>query len=263
MQTPLIGLPNSDVYTTHPAPAAIPPVRFLGRLLRHHPTVFWSGVWVVTLLCSGIAVTGLMNPELSSPPEQPDPTGVGAVLRTTGLDQRRPASPGVSFGLLAVSCAGCCLLLSRWFQQPQSMQRSRRPRSPAAKPIASKLQAIATIAADSTPDPQTSTPLPDRPSWIDAVLSSTHARVNSDPFASAESSQPQASQSLDYLDYLRMYSQSKARSPRSRQGAERSPLRQPGDAPGSDRPPANPPSEVASPPSPSIAPYTPNPSLPI
>lgn len=251
---------------------ALPPVRFLGKLLNQHPTIFWSGVWVITLLCAGIAVTGLMNPELSSQQEQPDPTGVEAVLRATRLDRQRSASPAVSFGLLAVSCAGCCLLLSRRFQQPQSLAQPmgrRKLRSPARSTIAAELEAIATLASDSIQDPERLQPLPSRQPWMDAALSAANAESAPAPptsHASGSLGSPgspgslgsqltqvlQAPQSQDYLSYLRVHAQSRAQSQRTARTEGRSPSRPQNSRPQND--PASPHT---------IAPYAPNPALPV
>lgn len=242
---------------------ALPPVRFLGKLLNQHPTIFWSGVWVITLLCAGIAVTGLMNPELSSQQEQPDPTGVEAVLRATRLDRQRSASPAVSFGLLAVSCAGCCLLLSRRFQQPQSLAQPmgrRKLRSPARSTIAAELEAIATFASDSIQDPERLPPLPSRQPWMDAALAAANAESAPVPPAShapgSPDSQlpqvPQAPQSQDYLSYLRVHAQSRGQSQRLARTEGRSPSRP--QNPRSQNIPASPHT---------IAPYAPNPALPV
>ncbi|GAB4474064.1 MAG: hypothetical protein OHK0037_34820 [Elainellaceae cyanobacterium] len=231
---------------------ALPPVRFLGQLLNQHPTIFWSGVWVITLLCSGIAVTGLMNPELSSQQEQPNQTGVGAMLRATRPDPQKPASPAVSFGLLAVSCAGCCLLLSRRFQSPQSLShpgRSKHGRSPAKSAIASELEAIATLAAEAAPASNFSAPLPSRQPWIDAVLSAAKSNPPPDAPPDFPASRAAEPQPLDYLSYLRVHAQVKAQSQRARTGG-RSPQPQPN-------------SQNHAPNPHTIAPYAPDPALPV
>lgn len=224
---------------------------------------------MITLLCAGIAVTGLMNPELSSQQEQPDPTGVEAVLRATRLDRQRSASPAVSFGLLAVSCAGCCLLLSRRFQQPQSLAQPmgrKKLRSPARSTIAAELEAIATLASDSIQDPERLPPLPSRQPWMDAALSAANAESAPAPPTSHAPGSPgspgslvsqlpqvlQAPQSQDYLSYLRVHAQSRAQSQRLARTEGRSPSR-----------PQNPrPQNIPASPH-TIAPYAPNPALPV
>lgn len=245
--------------STVSAVLALPPVRFLGQLLNQHPTIFWSGIWAITLLCAGIAVTGLMNPDLSSQQEQSDPTGVEAVLRATRLDQRKPASPAVSFGLLAVSCAGFCLLLSRRFQPSQSLSQPirKKRRSPAKSTIAAELEAIATLASDATPDPALSLPRPSRQPWIDAALSAVQANSSSTSPAShtADSQAPPAPPvplAVDYLSYLRVHAQSRAQSQRATRTEGRSPAR-----------PPNPKNQSNPLSLPVIAPYAPNPPLPV
>jgi hypothetical protein len=263
-QEPFAGQPDSSSlpdaakarHSTDSVVLSLPPVQFLGQLLNQHPTIFWSGVWVITLLCSGIAVTGLMNPDLSSQQEPPDQTGVGAVLRATRLDPQKPASPAVSFGLLAVSCAGCCLLLSRRFQSPQSLSRpgrSKHWRSPAKSAIAAELEAIATLVAESAPDSNFSAPLPSRQPWIDAALSATQSNPPPDAPPDAPPDVPASSaaepQPLDYLSYLRVHAQVKAQSQRARIGG-RSPQPQPNSQ--NHAPNLHP-----------IAPYAPDPALPV
>jgi len=255
--------PDSALPPSRPtvsAVLALPPIRFLGQLLNQHPTIFWSGVWVITLLCAGIAVTGLMNPDLSSQQEQPDPTGVEAILRATRLDQQKPASPAVSFGLLAVSCAGCCLLLSRRFQQPQALSQPIRKklRSPTKSTIAAELEAIATLASDATSDSERSLPVSSRQPWIDVALSAVQSQSSSASSASHAmgfqvAQAPQAPQALDYLSYLRVHAQTRAQSQRMSQGEGRSHAPQP--------PPQTGLLVRSSPPT--IAPYTPDPALPV
>jgi len=261
--------PDSALPPSRPtvsAVLALPPIRFLGQLLNQHPTIFWSGVWVITLLCAGVAVTGLMNPDLSSQQEQPDPTGVEAILRATRLDQQKPASPAVSFGLLAVSCAGCCLLLSRRFQQPQALSQPIRKklRSPAKSTIAAELEAIATLTAESAQASDFSAPLLSRQPWINAALSAAQSNPspevppnvpNTNVSKNRNNRTGAEPQPLDYLSYLRVHAQVKAQSQRALTGGR---WREPGGATSPQPKPQNP-----APNPHTIAPYAPDPALPV
>ncbi|MFQ3618569.1 MAG: hypothetical protein SNJ50_17915, partial [Cyanobacteriota bacterium] len=160
------------------------------------------------------------------------------------------------------------------FQQPQSLSQPIRKklRSPAKSTIAAELEAIATLASDATPDPERSLSVPSRQPWIDAALSAVQSKFSSSsasPASQSAGSQasqtPQSAQGSqafqvsqtppapDYLSYLRVHAQSRAQSQRMSRGEGRSPLPPPPQADLSGR--------VSSPHT--IAPYTPDPALPV
>lgn len=104
-------------------------VGYLGsQLVQRYPLIFWSGVWVTTLLTAGIAVTGLMNPDLSTRKPLPLVAAEEAVTEEAVTEEAvapRAATASVEaalspiwlFGAIAISCGFGSLLLAQRFKQ--------------------------------------------------------------------------------------------------------------------------------------------------
>lgn len=90
------------------------------QIVQRYPLLFWSGIWVTTLLTAGIAVTGLMDPDLSTRNPLPSAAEKEAVaLRASGSPVEGAMSPVWLFGAIAISCGfGSLLLAQRFKQQP-------------------------------------------------------------------------------------------------------------------------------------------------
>lgn len=113
-----------DIQTEEPLDSARPESLWqlmfdlLGQLLEHHPMLFWSGIWVTTLLAAGIAVTGLMAPELSTRKPLDSPVKEKAeAVRASASSVEEAVSPFWLFGAIAISCGVGSLLLSQRFKQ--------------------------------------------------------------------------------------------------------------------------------------------------
>ncbi|GEM_PF-4944216 len=88
------------------------------QLVQRYPLLFWSGVWVTTLLTAGIAVTGLMNPDLSTRNPLPLVAGKEAVApQASGSSVEAALSPIWLFGAIAISCGFGSLLLAQRFKR--------------------------------------------------------------------------------------------------------------------------------------------------
>jgi len=103
---------------------------------RHYPFIFWSAVWTLLVVMAAIAMSGLINPDLS----QPIPIeGAVTVPRPQGTVPSRAAatSPVWLFGALVAACGlGCYALAQRFKGAPQG--RSRLARVDAALAAAEK-----------------------------------------------------------------------------------------------------------------------------
>lgn len=91
------------------------------QLLERHPMLFWSGIWVTLLLTAGIAVTELMDPELSA--RKPLTSAVreeAEALRASATSVEDPISPIWLFGAIALSCGVGSLVLSQHFKETRS-----------------------------------------------------------------------------------------------------------------------------------------------
>ncbi|MBD1912526.1 MULTISPECIES: hypothetical protein [unclassified Leptolyngbya] len=130
----------------------------LGQLWRQYPLLFWSGIWTSMLVMAAIAMSGLMNPELSQPvhlkisehpianddPEAPMPpvmanTGLGKPTDAAGSEKD---SPLWLFLLLAASCGMGCVALSAKLQSSRTITRQRLQRLEAlAQSLPTELEA--------------------------------------------------------------------------------------------------------------------------
>lgn len=99
------------------------------RLLWQHPLVFWSGIWVILLLITGVAVSVLMNPYLSKP-EQPDAPIAGQPIPEINDD--RGTMPMWALGTIALSCVVGSLLISQRLKHTQQERRSLQSKSAAS-----------------------------------------------------------------------------------------------------------------------------------
>ena len=106
---------------------------------RYYPLIFWSALWTLLVVLAAIAMSGLINPDLS----QPIPVeGAVTVPQPEGTVPRREAatSPVWLFGALVVACGlGCSALAHRFKGAPQG--RSRLARLDAALAAAEKAAA--------------------------------------------------------------------------------------------------------------------------
>ncbi len=96
-------------------------VGYLGsQLVQRYPLIFWSGVWVTTLLTAGVAVTGLMNPDLSTRNPLPLAAPEEAIApQAAVVSVEATLAPIWLFGAIAISCGfGSMLLAQRFKQQP-------------------------------------------------------------------------------------------------------------------------------------------------
>ncbi len=118
---------QADIYAEEPLDASPPEplwqlILGLGsQLLARHPMLFWSGIWVTLLLTAGIAVTELMDPELSA--QKPLTSAVreeAEALRASATSVEDPISPILLFGAIAISCGVGSLVLSQHLKENRS-----------------------------------------------------------------------------------------------------------------------------------------------
>ena len=118
---------QADIYAEEPLDASLPEplwqlILGLGsQLLERHPLLLWSGIWVTLLLTAGIAVTELMDPELSA--QKPLTSAVqkeAEALRASATSVEDPISPILLFGAIAISCGVGSLVLSQHFKENRS-----------------------------------------------------------------------------------------------------------------------------------------------
>lgn len=118
---------QADIYAEEPLDASPPEplwqlILGLGsQLLERHPLLLWSGIWVMLLLTAGIAVTELMDPELSA--HKPLTSAVrkeAEALRASATSVEDPISPIWLFGAIAISCGVGSLVLSQHFKENRS-----------------------------------------------------------------------------------------------------------------------------------------------
>lgn len=116
----------------------------LGELWRQYPLLFWSAIWTVMLVMAAIAMSGLMNPELSQPvhlqasdhpiandnPDAPMPSVVANAHPGESPDAtpREKDSPLWLFLLLTASCGMGCVALSAKLQGSRTTPRERLQR---------------------------------------------------------------------------------------------------------------------------------------
>ena len=121
---------QADIYAEEPLDASLPEplwqlILDLGsQLLGRHPLLLWSGIWVTLLLTAGIAVTELMDPELSA--QKPLASAVqeeAEALRASATSVEDPISPIWLFGAIAISCGVGSLVLSQHFKENRSDSR--------------------------------------------------------------------------------------------------------------------------------------------
>jgi len=128
------------------------PLGMLGHLWRQYPLLFWSGIWTLMLVLAAIAMSGLLNPDLSQPlplkvsdhpianddpeamplPVLPDPqvsTGIPNQIPPNSQESaRRADSPLWLFLMLAATCGMGCVALSVRFQGSRTTSRQRLQR---------------------------------------------------------------------------------------------------------------------------------------
>ncbi len=118
---------QSAIYAEEPLDASLPEplwqlILGLGsQLLERHPLLLWSGIWVTLLLTAGIAVTELMDPELSA--QKPLASAVqeeAETLRASATSVEDPISPVWLFGAIAISCGVGSLVLSQHLKENRS-----------------------------------------------------------------------------------------------------------------------------------------------
>jgi len=107
------GYPNSEA-------ALSSPLQRIGiwiHVIWQHPYFFWIGAWMALLMISGIALTMLMNPDLSKPPlplKQPLPNEPSTPQADSGT------LPLWSLGAIAASCAVGCFAISQRLKLAQA-----------------------------------------------------------------------------------------------------------------------------------------------
>lgn len=99
------------------------------RILGERPLVFWGGVWVVLLLVAGVAVTGLMSPQLSRRQMRPTEQTTAIAQSTTTqpvpqADEDGESLPVWSLGAIVITCVGGSMMISQRMKLAQ--QRSRK-----------------------------------------------------------------------------------------------------------------------------------------
>lgn len=116
----------------------------LGELWRQYPLLFWSAIWTAMLVMAAIAMSGLMNPELSQPvhfkasdhpiandnPDAPLPPIVASANpgNATDATPKEKDSPLWLFLLLTASCGMGCVALSAKLQGNRTTPRQRLQR---------------------------------------------------------------------------------------------------------------------------------------
>ncbi|MBD2460998.1 hypothetical protein H6G89_08070 [Oscillatoria sp. FACHB-1407] len=120
--SPLPSTTVDDPWSEYSTPDTVNVLAWF-RLLWEHPLVFWSGIWVLLLLITGIAVTSLMSPELSrvnpDSPDSPQPN--------VSTDVSSRTLPAWALGTITLSCIAGSLLISQRFKQVR--RESRSPQS--------------------------------------------------------------------------------------------------------------------------------------
>lgn len=96
-----------------------------GQVVWRHPLIFWSGVWTAVLVLASIAMSGLVNPDLSKETHWSDADTPAVIARTRGMTPRHTISPFWALGAILLSCGGGCLLLSKQFRRQSASQRVR------------------------------------------------------------------------------------------------------------------------------------------
>lgn len=116
--------------------------RFLVFLAQRHPILLWSGSWLVLVLVSWLAISGLTY--TNTAPIAIDSPSPEAVTQPTQLTQPQrqfqPQKPATSFGLI-VGVAGACAMASAL------LARQLRPAKPASRPVIRRSTKATNIAA--------------------------------------------------------------------------------------------------------------------
>jgi hypothetical protein len=102
-------------------------------LLRRHPAASVFALWVSLLLLAGLSTATLVNTgseaKMTAPPAEPSPSKMVLTQHPADLMQQEssPASPLMSFGAIALSCALGCLLLSKTARPLSHPVRYKKP----------------------------------------------------------------------------------------------------------------------------------------
>jgi len=147
------------------------PLAVFGHLWQQYPLVFWSGIWTLMLVMAAIAMSGLLNPDLSQPvslkvsdhPIANDNPQVGAVASSQETHVSPVAGAVPSGGavaiaesqgsplwmllLLTATCGLGCVALSAQLRGSRTTPRERLQR------LEALAQSLPEAASDAPPQP--------------------------------------------------------------------------------------------------------------
>ncbi len=94
----------------------------LSRFLWTRPFAVLGGVWVVMVVISLVAVSGLLSPESSNGKRITETAIVRTMAKTPQREQRQSRLPLWLFGAIAVSCAAGSMLVAKQAMRPPRPQ---------------------------------------------------------------------------------------------------------------------------------------------
>ena len=118
------------------------------RFLWTRPFAVLGGAWVVMVVISLVAVSGLLSPESSNGKKTTETAIVRTMAKTHQKEQRQSRLPLWLFGAIAVSCAAGSMLVAKQAMRPprpQARSSKLKPKHLTPYPAPSALEAIPTV----------------------------------------------------------------------------------------------------------------------
>lgn len=182
-------------------------------LWSRYPVIFWSGLWALLVVLAAIAMSGLINPDLSQPQ---DPSSSNTTATDGSARESSPvASPVWLFGVLMATCGLGSYLLAKWLQAatPPALPTRSRSRKRSAvlvsRPNPDTSQATlrtgrqAIAPYQPPPSARALPPALPRASSVPPVLPPAHAQPPAPPTAPALPASSQAPFAIPQAQRLR------------------------------------------------------------